>query len=148
MEDKKMKLARWNNEMVFPEFFNRIFNEDAENYFGKRNCGCVPAANVIEKEGAFEVEFAVPGMKKEDFKIGLENNVLTVSAEKEQQKEEKEKNYTRKEFAYGSFTRSFSLPKTVDTEKITAAYDNGVLTVSLPKKEEAKTEVSRQIIIS
>jgi HSP20 family protein len=143
-----MKLVKWNNEPAFPEFFNRIFNDDFDNYFGKRSCGYIPAANVIEQENAFEVEFAVPGMKKEDFKISVDNNVLTVSSEKEQVKEEKERNYTRKEFAYGSFTRSFALPKTVDVDKISAAYDNGMLSVTLPKKEEAKTKLSRVIDIS
>lgn len=143
-----MKLVKWNNEPVFPDFFSRMFNDDFDNYFGKANCGYLPAANVAETEDAFEVEFAIPGMNKEDFKISVENNILTVSAEKEEHKEEKEKNYTRKEFAYGSFTRSFSLPRTINHEKIAAGYDQGILKVSLPKKEEAKTQLSREIKIS
>jgi HSP20 family protein len=143
-----MKLVRWNTEPAFPDLFNRFLNDDFENYFGKRNCGYLPAANVIEKEDSFEVEFAAPGLNKEDFKINVENNVLTVSSEKEQVKEEKEKNYTRREFAYGAFTRSFALPKTIDIDKIGAAYENGILKVTLPKKEEAKTTLSRAISIS
>jgi HSP20 family protein len=143
-----MKLVKWNNEPVFPEFFNRLFNDDFENTFVKRNCGYIPSANILDKEASFEVEFAVPGMKREDFKITVENNVLSVSAEKEEAAQEKEKNYTRKEFAYGAFTRSFALPKLVDVEKISAAYDNGILTVVLPKKEEAKTQTLREINIS
>lgn len=143
-----MKLVKWNNEPAFPDLFNRIFTDDFDNYFGKRNCGFLPAANVIEREYAFDVEFAVPGMGKEDFRISVDNNVLSVSAEKEESKEEKEKNFTRKEFAYGSFTRSFALPKTIDIDKIAAAYDNGILTVTLPKKEEAKTQITREIKIS
>jgi len=143
-----MKLVKWNNEPAFPDLFNRIFTDDFDNYFGKRNCGYLPAANVIEREDAFDVEFAVPGMGKEDFKISVDNNVLSVSAEKEETKEAKEKNFTRKEFAYGSFTRSFALPKTIDIDKIAAAYDNGILTVTLPKKEEAKTQITREIKIS
>jgi HSP20 family protein len=143
-----MKLVRWNNEPIFPDLFHRIMNDDFENVFGKKNCGCVPAANVIEKESSFEIEFAVPGMKREDFKINVENNILSVTAEKEEKKEENEKNFTRKEFAYGAFTRSFELPKTVDVEKIIAGYDNGILRVELPKKEEAKTQLTREIKIS
>lgn len=147
-EDKKMKLVKWNNDPVFPDLFSRIFTDDFDNYFGKRNCGMMPAANVTEKEDAFLIEFAVPGMQKEDFKVHVENNVLSVSSEKEVSKEEKERNYTRREFAYGSFTRSFTLPKTVDMERIDATYENGILKVSLPKKEEAKTQLSREIKIS
>lgn len=143
-----MKLVKWNNEPVFPEIFNRFFNDEFDNYFGRRNGGYIPSANVVETESGFDVEFAVPGMSKEDFKINVENGVLTVSSEKEEVKEEKEKNYTRKEFAYGAFTRSFALPKTIDLEKIAASYNNGILTVTLPKKEEAKTLLSREIKIS
>lgn len=143
-----MKLVKWNNEPVFPDFFSRMFSDDFDNYFGKANCGYLPAANVIESENAFEVEFAIPGMSKDDFKIGVENNILTVSAEKEEQKEEKDKHYTRKEFTYGSFTRSFSLPRTINLDGIAGAYENGILKVTLPKKEEAKTQLSREIKIS
>lgn len=143
-----MKLVKWTNEPTFPEFFNRWFNDDFDNYLGKRNSGDLPLANVVENETGFDIEFAVPGMNKEDFKLSVENNVLSVSAEKQESKEEKEKNFTRREFTYGSFTRSFALPKTIDVEKIAAAYNNGILTVTLPKKEEEKTLISHEIKIS
>lgn len=143
-----MKLVKWNNEPVFPDLINRFFNDDFDNYFGKRNCGFIPAANVLEKDDAFEIEFAVPGMNKEDFKINVENNVLAVTSEKEITKEEKEMNFTRKEFSYGAFTRSFTLPKSIDIEKIDAAYENGILKVKLPKREETKTQATRVINIS
>jgi HSP20 family protein len=143
-----MKLVKWQNEPVFPDFFSRFFSDDFETYFNKPNCGLVPAANVVENENAYEIEFAVPGMGKEDFKINVENNVLTVSSEKETKNEVQEKNFTRKEFAYGSFSRSFTLPKTVDVDKISAGYENGILKVALPKKEEAKTQLNREIKIS
>jgi HSP20 family protein len=86
-------------------------------------------------------------MKKEDFKIGLENNILTVSAEMEDQKREEDKNYTRKEFYYGTFSRSFTLPRTIDLEKIKAEYDQGILKVTLPKKEDARIDTKREITI-
>jgi len=143
-----MKLVKWNNEPAFPVFFNRFFNDDFDSYFTSRDCGCLPATNVVENDKSFEIEFAIPGMSKEDIKINVENNVLTVSSEKETEKEEKEKNFTRKEFAYGSFSRSFTLPKTVDVEQINANYDNGILKIGLPKKEEAKTKLIKEIKVS
>lgn len=143
-----MKLIRWNNDPVYPDFFNRFFNEEYDNLFGKKNCGNVPAANVVEKDDAFEIEFAVPGMNKEDFKVDVENGLLTVSSEKESVKEEKEKNYARREFVYGCFSRSFTLPKSVDIDKIDGHYENGILKINLPKREEAKTTLSKNVSIS
>jgi HSP20 family protein len=103
---------------------------------------------VAEKDEAFEIEFAVPGMNKEDFKVNVENGILTVSSEKEAVKEDQNKSYTRKEFVYGSFSRSFTLPKSVNVDKIEGNYDNGILKIVLPKKEEAKTTLSKNISIS
>ena len=142
-----MKLVKFNSEPTFPVFFNRFFNDDFD-FFNLHDNGYLPATNVIEKEKEFEIEMAIPGMEKEDIRIGVENNVLTISSEKEIKKEEKEKNYTRREFAYGSFCRSFTLPKTVDADKINASYEKGVLKVSLPRMEEAKAKLSREIKIS
>ena len=87
-------------------------------------------------------------MKKDDFKIALDNNILTVSTEMEDERREEGKNYTRKEFYYGSFTRSFTLPKIIDLEKIKAEYEQGILKIMLPKKEEAKLEMKKEIKIS
>lgn len=98
----------------------------------------VPAVNITENKDEFMVSLAIPGMKKEDFNIDIEGNMLTISSEKEESKEEKEEKYTRKEFNYSSFSRSFSLPDEVNMEKIDARYVDGVLKLSLPKKEEAK----------
>lgn len=96
-----------------------------------------PAANIIEADDHFDIQLAAPGKKKSDFKIELEEGVLTITSETETKSTEKEGNYTRKEFGYSSFKRSFNIPETVSADKISAAYKEGILTVSLPKKEEA-----------
>lgn len=93
-----------------------------------------PAVNVEETDNAFALEMAVPGLKKEDFRIEVENGVLTVSGESKQEKEEKDKKYTRKEFSYSSFSRSFTLPENTSEEDITAAYNDGILKLTIAKK--------------
>ena len=93
---------------------SNIFDNDLGDFFGKRFSD--PAANIIEQNDSFHLEIAAPGMVKDDFKINLENNILTISAEVEDQKREEGKNYSRKEFYYGSFSRSFTLPKTIDLD--------------------------------
>ncbi|MBS1946328.1 MAG: Hsp20/alpha crystallin family protein [Bacteroidetes bacterium] len=108
----------------------------------------VPAANIIEDKNGFNVSLAVPGMKKDDFTIDVNGNMLTISCEVEEKKEERDANYTRKEYNYSSFARSFTLPDEVNREKIEAHYENGVLKVALPKKEEAKRlETSKHIAV-
>jgi HSP20 family protein len=142
MEDKHMNLVKWNHQPVvfdiFDEMERKMFNPFRES-------GFIPATNIIENDNTFQIELAAPGMQKEDFKINLENNVLTISSEKKTEKKEEMGNYTRKEFQYGTFCRSFTLPKTVETEKIKAVYENGILKMDLPKKEE--TKVSKEIQI-
>jgi HSP20 family protein len=108
----------------------------------------LPAVNIIEGSEDFRVEIAAPGLNKEDFRINLENNVLTVSSEKEEKKEEKDEKVMRREFHYGSFSRSFTLPQTVNSEKIRANHKDGILQVVIPKKEEAKEKPAREIRIS
>jgi HSP20 family protein len=147
-EDKKMKLVKWNNDPVFPVLFNRFFTDDLDTYFPTRDCGCFPATNIVENDKDFEIEFAVPGRNKDDIKISIENDVLTVSSEKESKGEEKGRNFTRKEFVFASFKRSFTLPKTVDAEQISASYNNGILKIGIPKKEEAQAKLSREIKVS
>jgi HSP20 family protein len=110
----------------------------------------IPAVNIMETEDSFKVEVAAPGMSKEDFSIELDNDVLTISSEKKKENESRddEGNYTRKEFSYTNFKRAFSLPDSVDSSQISAAYNNGVLEISLPKKEEARVQAKRMIEIS
>lgn len=140
----KMNLVRWNNQARFSNVFDQLFNEapyyKADNYATSK-----PAANIKETEEGFKLELAIPGLEKKDVKINLENNVLSISSENVNQSEE---NYSRKEFAYQTFSRSFSLPKSVNVEKIKADHKNGILNISLPKKEEAKVKLSREIKIS
>ena len=106
----------------------------------------IPAANIIENKDAYHVSLAVPGMKKEDFNIDIDGNILTISCEKEEKKEEKEAKFTRKEFNYTSFNRSFTLPDEINKDKIDAHYEDGILKLSLPKKEEAKKLLSSKHI--
>ena len=131
-------LARNTEKMpsVFNDFF-RPWDEWFEGGLTSRVLN-VPAVNITENKDEFMVSLAIPGMKKEDFNIDIEGNMLTISSEKEESKEEKDEKYTRKEFNYSSFSRSFSLPDEVNMEKIDARYVDGVLKLSLPKKEEAK----------
>ncbi|MCC9167556.1 Hsp20/alpha crystallin family protein [Pontibacter sp. XAAS-A31] len=111
----------------------------------------VPAVNVKETSDAFELEVAAPGMSKEDFKVELDNNMLVISAEKENKHKEQDShgNYTRQEFSYQSFTRSFALPeRLVQGEQISAKYHDGILHITVPKTEEAKVKPAKQIEIS
>ncbi len=98
----------------------------------------MPAVNIKEDNDGFNVEMAAPGMKKDDFKVDLDNNLLTISAEKESEDNEKddEGNYTRREFNYQSFKRTFTLPDAAQADKIKATYKEGVLTINIPKKEK------------
>jgi len=106
------------------------------------------AVNVSENTDEFRLSLAVPGMKKNDFKIDIDSNLITVSAEVEEKKEEMKEEFTREEYNYSSFTRTFTLPDEVNMEKIEAAYVNGVLEITLPKKEEAKkTVISKQVAV-
>ena len=107
----------------------------------------VPAANIIEADDHFNIELAVPGKKKSDFKIELDEGVLTISSETETKSTEKEGSFTRKEFGYSAFKRSFNIPDTVVADKISANYKEGILTVSLPKKEEALPQPKKLISI-
>ena len=125
------------------DFFNRGVNWGLSNFSDLNST--LPAVNIRETDDNYEVEMAAPGMKKEDFKIELDNNILTISSEKTEEHEEngKEK-YSRKEFSYQSFQRSFNLPKeVVDEEKIKAHYKEGVLHLIIPKKEQAKQKPPR-----
>jgi HSP20 family protein len=135
--------------LLFDDFFNRdIFNWGVSNFSDTNTT--IPGVNIKETADNFEVEVAAPGMSKKDFKIELDGNMLTISSEKSDEREEKEgEKYTRKEFSYQSFYRTFNLPKeVVDAEKIEAKYENGLLHLLIPKKEEAKQKPARLIQIS
>ena len=124
-----------------------IINENFGNEFlSNFNTGItLPAVNVLDNDNEYVVEMAIPGMKKSDFNINVENDVLSISAESNIEEEETKENYTRREFGYSSFKRTFSLPKTVETDKIEAKYEDGLLNVVLPKRDEAKKKPLKQI---
>lgn len=132
---------------MFDDFFNReLFNWGNNNFSASRTT--LPSVNIKELEKAFEVEVAAPGMQKEDFSITLDGNMLTIASSREDQQEEKDGKYTRREFSYQSFQRSFELSKdVVDDENIEARYENGVLRLTIPKKESALAQSPRLIEI-
>lgn len=151
-----MKTLVKNNKSLFPTapsffddamirgWFNQPFTHNAER-------GSVPAVNVRETNEAYELEVAAPGLGKEDFKVELDNNTLVISAEKEDKHEEQNEkgNYTRREFSYQSFVRTFSLPeRMVEGDRISAKYHDGILHITVPKTEEAKVKPAKKIAIS
>jgi HSP20 family protein len=123
-------------------------NNEASEWSRNWATSSTPAVNIIEGKDDFKIEVAAPGLSKEDFRINLDNDLLTISANKEVKNEEQNETYTRREFSYSSFCRSFTLPETVDGEKISASQKEGILTIHVPKKEEAKVKPAREIAIS
>ena len=135
---------------VFNDLFrpwDSFFDFNGGSLFGNFNPVSVPSVNISESNDHYEVKLAAPGMKKEDFNIDVENSTLTISAETKEEKEEKAERYTRKEYNYSSFSRSFTLPDWVNKEKIEANYENGLLKVVLPKTEDAKKTPSKHISV-
>ncbi|CAM1365972.1 Heat-shock protein [Tenacibaculum litoreum] len=132
---------------VFPNVFNDFFRDWSTSNFSDTNT-TLPAVNIKENENEFTVDVAAPGMNKEDFQVNLENDILTISSEKKENKEDTNDNYTRKEYSYMSFKRSFTLPKgIVDSEKIKATYKNGELKINIPKLEAAKPKPAKLITV-
>lgn len=122
---------------VFDDFFKPWSNwfDNSLRFSGTLT---LPAVNITETKDDYMISLAAPGMKKSDFNVDIEGNMVTISSEKEEKKEEKDEKHTRKEYNYSSFTRSFTLPEDVNKEKIVALYEDGILKLQLPKKEEAK----------
>jgi len=149
-----MTLVKRNNNYypTFPTFFDNFLNRglmDWENLNFSDTNTTIPAVNVKEDQDKFQIEVAAPGMKKDDFRLKLENNVLTISSERKEEREEKKENYSRKEFSYQSFQRSFNLPEGhIQSDKISARYTDGILTIELPKREEVKPQPPKDITIS
>lgn len=128
------------------DIFNKSFGNELNSNF---NTGItLPAVNVLDKDEEYIVEMAVPGLKKSDFDISLDYQMLSISAELNTSEEDSNENYTRREFGYSSFKRTFSLPETVEIDKIKAKYEEGILRVLLPKRDEAKKKPIKQIKIS
>ncbi|KAF2339741.1 MULTISPECIES: Hsp20/alpha crystallin family protein [Flavobacterium] len=133
-------------------FFDDVFGRELFNWENKNfstTSTTLPSVNIRETAEHFEVEVAAPGLEKADFKVTLDGNLLTISSEKENKQTIGQENFTRREFSYQSFQRSFELPKNVvDEEKISARYVNGLLHLSIPKKEQAKQKPPRMIEIA
>ncbi len=123
---------------LFNDFFDKEFSDWTNSNYSETNT-TLPAVNIKENDNEFIVEVAVPGMDKKDFNIDLNDNILTISSDKKEEKTDENEKYTRREYSYQSFTRAFTLPKDiVDGEKIKAKYENGELIITIPKKEELK----------
>jgi HSP20 family protein len=133
------------NDFFTDRFFTpRLFDFDDDLFTGGIS---IPPANINETNKEFQLDLSVPGMKRDDFKVDVEDGVLTISSEKEEEKEEKDKNYRRREFSYSTFSRSFPLPDNTDENNINAKYDNGVLHVTIPKKEISMSKPKKQITV-
>lgn len=132
---------------LFDDFFTMPWN-DWFNGGLQPGMTNVPSVNISERKDDYLVSMAAPGLKKDDFKISVEGNMLSICSEKEESEEEEDERYTRKEYSYSSFERSFTLPDEVKKDKIDAKYKDGVLDIILPKKEEArKTAISKKIAV-
>ena len=145
-----MSLVKWNteknNNALVPGFNDILENFFNDSFVADRLVSRVPAVNISETPEAYHIELAAPGLKKQDFKLSTERNLLTVSVEQRTESTETQKRYNKREFSYNSFVRSFTLPETADDSRIEAIYNDGILQIDVAKKEEAKM-VSRQIEI-
>ena len=142
----KFNSDKRNNSSLLPGFndvFDSIFND---TFFNDRLTSRVPAANISESADHYHVELAAPGLKKEDFKLSLDRNELNILVEQRTEDNDVQKNYSKREYSYGSWVRSFTLPDSANADRINAAYTDGVLKIDIAKLEEAKA-VRRQIEI-
>jgi HSP20 family protein len=150
MEDKIMALVKFSSQ--YPSLFDRFFENDLFDWSNRNYSSTdttLPSVNIKESNEGFEVEMAAPGFAKDDFKIELNHDLLSISSEKKVESETREgQQFTKHEFSYQSFSRSFTLPNTADSDHIGAKYENGILRVNIPKKEEAKPKPVKQIVIS
>ena len=142
-----MSIIRFKNSAL-PALVEGYFNRETADLFDSTLGQMLPAVNIADKEDSFEIEVAAPGLKKENFQINLNQHTLTIGYNEEENQEQKVEKYTRREFKFRSFKRSFNLPQIVDFERISASYLDGILHLNLPKKEEAKVKAERSIDIN
>ncbi len=141
-----MNLLKRNSDLVFPSLLDEIFKTDWNG--GIQNFqNTLPAVNIMENESNFKLEVYAPGLSKEDFKVEISQKTLSISCEKQFENEVNNEQYSRKEFSSTSFKRTFNLPESVNHDEIQAKYENGVLNISLPKREEALPKPKRMIEI-
>ena len=145
------QLKSTKNVDLFPEFVTDFFNSDRfftpSRWFGKEMEDFFPAVNIKESDKQFNIELAVPGFSKEDFKINMEGDVLNISAQRKSETEKKEEKYTRKEYSYNSFSRSFTMPANANADAIEAKYDSGILKLDIAKKELPGNPNKKEIAI-
>jgi HSP20 family protein len=151
-------LRKKRNGSIFPapveDFFmnDRFFTPafvDLNNELAELNGSLmVPDLNIIENDKEYSIELAAPGLERKDFKVEVQDDVLTISAEKKEEVEKKKKNYWRKEFSYNSFCRSLAMPKNARADKMDAKYENGILRITLPKKEAALSAPRHEVKVS
>lgn len=139
-----MTLVKRNNPVFLPSLLDEIFRPD---WMGGMQNASVAPVNIRETDNTFEVELSAPGKQKEDFVIDVDQNVLSISSETKTENNVEAGKFTRREFSLSSFKRSFTLPETVNEDGITARYENGILKLTLPKKEEALPKAKRMIQI-
>jgi HSP20 family protein len=133
----------------FSSIVENFFGRSADDLFALPKSSLIPAVNIVQSDKNYAVEVAAPGLKKNDFKIEVEDGILTISAEKEEEKEDKNKRYTRREYSYNAFSRSFVLPDNVKATDVKAQYEDGVLRINVPKMQvEAKKAVPTKVAIS
>lgn len=135
------------NRILVDELFNNFFKNDYHEDYVK-NCEGNPATNIFETEGEFKIELLLPGFKKEDVQLVQKENLLTIKVDNVNEEKSEEYKYEHREFGAYKFERNYRLPKSIDTEKISAKFENGILNVVLPKKEEAKPKDPVEIKIS
>jgi HSP20 family protein len=155
---KTMNTLMRRNGDLFPSVFSDFFSTRpllGANFFDvdfdllpARLGVNVPLANVTESDKDYLISLAVPGMKREDFKVEMEKDQLSISAEKKEEKKESDKEYTRQEYSYESFCRKFTLPENAKADKINAKYENGVLNVTVPKKEVTPVKAKKEIAVA
>jgi HSP20 family protein len=146
MEDKAM-LPTIRKRSSNPFYMSNLFDDDFFPVLSNMTSS-IPAVNIKEDEKSYLLDLAIPGMDKKDMKIDINEDVLTISSETKNETEENKDGYKRKEFSYSSFCRSFYIPENVNREKIAASYKDGILNIELPKQEEEKAKVAKQIKIS
>ena len=140
-----MRIVKYNNNNVFPSLMNEFFNDDLRmNFFNRRHS--VPSVNSVENNDSFEIDLAVPGMKKDNFTIELNDKILVISSDNSDYDQNERKRLN--EFNYSSFQRSFRVPESVELDKIKANYKNGILKIKLPKRKDSITKPNRVIDIS
>ena len=134
----------FDRSVAFPSFFS----DALERFWTDEEVSWMPSVNIKERAGDFKIDLAVPGMDKKDFSIEVENDVLNVSGSRREEAKEENEKVTRREFHYGSFKRSFSLPENADAENISATYQDGVLSLTIARRDDSRQKSKKQITIS